>query len=256
MASFSAYSQNLGLTYLYTTTALSGALAKPSAIYLHLHTGAPGTTGANEVSDANYVPQNIVGQFGAAASRAIANNATINFAAPAGSPGTVTYWSLWSTGTVNTGNFIASGAFTTGKVYDHALVLNAGDLSINVTASTGMSTFDANLVLNFLFGTSGTRPTAWYLALMTAEDGDAGGGTECASDNYARESCTFTVTGNSAATAATSFPTPSGNWGNMAYASVYDASTSGNLHAYGTASGGGSPASGDVVTLAVTATLT
>ena len=58
-------------------------------------------------------------------------------------------------------------------------------------------------VLEFAFTTSGgTRPTAWYLALFTAAPSDSGGGTEVSGGAYARQSVTFTVSGNTATNSA------------------------------------------------------
>ena len=80
---------------------------------------------------------------------------------------------------------------------------------------------------------SPARPTAWHLGLFTAAPGEAGGGTELSGSGYARQSITFTVSGNNASNnAAIEFPTASGSWGTITHAAVFDASTSGNMIAY------------------------
>lgn len=89
-------------------------------------------------------------------------------------------------------------------------------------------------VLEWAFtGSGGTRPTAWYLALFTSAPSDSGGGTEVSGGGYARQSVTFTVSGNTASNnAALEYPTATGNYGTVTHVGVYDASSAGNLLAY------------------------
>lgn len=50
--------ENLLMTFLFTTTALSGGLARPTTWYVGLHTGAPGANGTtNEISGLGYARQ-------------------------------------------------------------------------------------------------------------------------------------------------------------------------------------------------------
>lgn len=89
-------------------------------------------------------------------------------------------------------------------------------------------------VLEWAFTTSGgTRPTAWYLALFTAAPSDTGGGTEVSGGGYARQSVTFTVSGNTASNnAAIEYPTATANYGTVTHIGVFDASSAGNLLAH------------------------
>lgn len=89
-------------------------------------------------------------------------------------------------------------------------------------------------VLDWAFSTgTATRPTAWYLALYTAAPSDTGGGTEVSGGGYARQSVTFTVSGNTASNnAAIEFPTATASYGTVTHIGVFDASTAGNLLAY------------------------
>ena len=89
-------------------------------------------------------------------------------------------------------------------------------------------------VLEFAFTTSGgTRPTAWYLALFTAAPSDRGGGTEVSGGAYARQSVTFTVSGNTATNSAEiEFPVATANYGSVTHVGVFDASSAGNLLAH------------------------
>ena len=104
-----------------------------------------------------------------------------------------------------------------------------------------MSSFNdytESLVLNWLFTTnSATRPTAWYVGLFTSAPSDTGGGTEVSGSAYARKD-TGTITVSGTATTATNsaaieFAAASGgNWGDIGWAAVFDASSGGNMLAW------------------------
>jgi len=91
-------------------------------------------------------------------------------------------------------------------------------------------------VLNYVFTTTSvTRPTAWYLALFTSNPAEDASGTEVSTSGtaYARQSATFTVSGNTASNSgAIEFPTATSNYGTVSHVGVYDASSGGNLIAY------------------------
>ena len=91
-------------------------------------------------------------------------------------------------------------------------------------------------VLNYVFTTTSvTRPTAWYLALFTSNPAEDASGTEVSTSGtaYARQSATFTVSGNTASNSgAIEFPTVTANYGTVSHVGVYDASSGGNLIAY------------------------
>jgi len=104
-----------------------------------------------------------------------------------------------------------------------------------------MSSFNdytESLVLNWLFTTnSATRPTAWYVGLFTSAPSDTGGGTEVSGSAYARKD-TGTIAVSGTATTATNsaaieFAAASGgNWGDIGWAAVFDASSGGNMLAW------------------------
>ena len=93
------------------------------------------------------------------------------------------------------------------------------------------SNYLENKVLLHVFGaTAYTAPTTLYVGLVTSDPGEGGTGTEVSGGSYARQTVTFTVSGNLASnTAAVEFPTASASWGTITYAAVYDAATGGNL---------------------------
>lgn len=95
------------------------------------------------------------------------------------------------------------------------------------------NTYETN-VLTWTFTNSAvTRPTAWYIGLFTSDPTEAGTGTEVSGGSYARESATFTVSGDTATNAANiEFPTATASWGTVSHAAVFDALTGGNIIAY------------------------
>jgi hypothetical protein len=97
------------------------------------------------------------------------------------------------------------------------------------------SNYLENKVLLHVFGaTAYTAPATLYIALFTSNPGETGGGTEVSGSPYARQTATFTVAANLASnTAAVEFPTAAASWGTITYAAVFDASTAGNMLAYG-----------------------
>lgn len=109
------------------------------------------------------------------------------------------------------------------------------------------------LVLDWIFSTASvTRPTAWYLALFTTDPTDAGTGTEVSTSGtaYARQSVTFTVTGDTASnSAAVEFATATASYGTVSHIGVYDAVTGGNLIAHAALSTAKTIDTGDVLRL-------
>lgn len=115
------------------------------------------------------------------------------------------------------------------------------------------SNYLENKVLLHVFGaTAYTAPATLYCALFTSDPGETGAGTEVSGGSYARQTITFTVTGNQASnTAAVEFPTASGSWGTVTYAAVYDSSTGGNLLTYGALTTSKVITSGDVLRIPI-----
>ena len=105
-------------------------------------------------------------------------------------------------------------------------------------------------VLNYVFTTTSvTRPTAWYLALFTSNPAEDASGTEVTTTNtaYARQSATFTVSGNTASNSgAIEFPTATASYGTVSHVGIYTASTGGDLIAYAALSTSKAIDTGDV----------
>ena len=97
------------------------------------------------------------------------------------------------------------------------------------------NTFETTVLTWLLTNSAATRPTAWYVALFTSNPAEDASGTEVSTSGtaYARQSVTFSVSGNTATnTAAIEFPTATASYGTVTHVGVYDASTAGNLIAY------------------------
>ena len=93
-------------------------------------------------------------------------------------------------------------------------------------------------VLEHVFrNTAYTQPATIYLGLLSAAPTDSTAGTELASlYGYARQACAFDAfsAGKSVAnTSAETFTASGGAWNTITHFGVYDASTGGNLLAYG-----------------------
>ena len=101
----------------------------------------------------------------------------------------------------------------------------------------GLTNYLEDKIWNHVFGsTTYTKPTNWYVGLLTATPSDSAGGTEVSGGSYARQICAFTVTGTGTAlatnTSAITFPTATADWGIVGWIGIYDAVSSGNLVAY------------------------
>ena len=114
-----------------------------------------------------------------------------------------------------------------------------------------MSNFLENKLLDHALGTAAyTMPSNVYVALYTAAPSDAGGGTECSGNGYARKAASFNAAASGAAdnSAAINFGAPSGgNWGTVTHFGIFDAITAGNLLIHGALTASKVTAEGDPV---------
>jgi len=103
-------------------------------------------------------------------------------------------------------------------------------------------------ILDHVFaGNAYSAPSNVYLGLYTAAPSDTGGGTELSGSGYARQTMAMSVSGNTATnSAAEEFATATGSWGTVTHVGVFDASSSGNLLAFGALSASKAIATGDV----------
>lgn len=221
----------------------------PPTIYIALGTGADDTGLTGEPSGNNYA-RKAHASWNTAASRAITNNGVITFNQASGSWGTVTHYAIFDA--LTTGNMLGWGQLNTGKSIVSGNTPSIADQEISVSFSTGgISTFLANELLDHLFGNGSYTPPTIYVALSTANPTDDGSGiAEPSGNNYAREAHAAWDTAAAGATENTgiiTFNTPSGSWGLIAYAALFDALTVGNMLFYSTATPNQTPDNGDTV---------
>jgi len=84
-------------------------------------------------------------------------------------------------------------------------------------------------------GNAYTAPATLYLALHTASPAEDASGAEVSTSGtaYARQTVTFTVSGNTATTnAVIEYSTATASFGTVTHVGIWDASTAGNLLAY------------------------
>jgi len=99
--------------------------------------------------------------------------------------------------------------------------------------------FWENEVLDHLFGKGSYTPPTIYVGLSTANpDEDASGLAEPSGSGYARVTTAGSdwdaASGGATANAtAITFPTASGSWGTITHFAIFDASSAGNMLAYG-----------------------
>lgn len=246
MGSLSDYAENAVVKHLTRETAYTPA----ATVYLALATADPTdvATGVamNEVANSgSYARQAIT--FGAAASRRVTQSGTVTFTAATGSWGTVTHWAIVDSGTYGAGNVLAHGALAVSKsvVSGNTPSVASGEVWVEITASTGLSNYAANGLLDRMFRNQAFTISANALGLSTATLTDSTAGTEVAnSNNYARLAINVqggaqpsweAVAGNAVQNADVwAFPTPSGSWGTVVAAFIADSATygAGNILMY------------------------
>lgn len=107
--------------------------------------------------------------------------------------------------------------------------------------ATGMTNYLMTQFVNQLLRTSSwTKPTNIYVALFTTQPDVTGGGTEVSGGSYARVAAgpldadwAAVSSGQSYNLNSIAFPTPTGTWGTVGWFALYDASTVGNMLAFG-----------------------
>jgi hypothetical protein len=131
MSSFSDYTENLALTYLFT----SGAVTRPTAWYVGLFTAAPSDTGGGtEVSGNGYTRISASFSVSGTSPTLATNSAAVEFPTNTTSNwGTITHIGLFTAST--SGTLLAWAPLTTSKTIEVGDVLRipTGDLDITLT---------------------------------------------------------------------------------------------------------------------------
>ena len=104
------------------------------------------------------------------------------------------------------------------------------------------------LVAHTFSNTAYTSPSTVYVALYTVAPTDSSTGTEVTGGGYARQSASFTTTGNAATNAsAIEYPTATANYGTVVAVAILDASSGGNMLAYAALASNKTIETGDVL---------
>lgn len=121
------------------------------------------------------------------------------------------------------------------------------------------SDFLENELLDHVFGNAAySAPATLYIALYTDAPTDAGGGTEVTGGSYARKDVTNNATNFPAASGGTksndtviTFVQATADWGNIVAFGIFDASSGGNLLAWGDLTDPKNVDNGDTASFAV-----
>lgn len=227
MSKLSNFSESSFINFWLRNTAYSSP-----TVYLALHTGDPGETGANECAGGNY-SRVIAPTFSAASARSITSTTVVRFPLLVAAIGTITHVSAWD-------------AFSNGNMlwYSSAMIssivtavgkqptIAAGGLVISMSGE--VSTYAANKWLDLQFRAQplSSPGTSLYASLHTADPG-LNGASEVSGNAYARVQVSAWNSPNDGATANTNdftfaTPTPS-NWGTITHAGIWDAASGGNF---------------------------
>ena len=231
----------------------NAAYSAATTLYLCLCTADPtdAATGAsmNEAANANGYQRTAI-SFGAAASRAITQNAGVDFPqASGGGWGTVSDWAIADTQAYGSGNVLAFGGFGTSKTINDGNTASVASGEIDVSLSVGeVSNYLADKWLDLMFRDQAFAAPDTYVGLCTATvaDDDTGSTiTEPSGGSYARVQ--VNPNGGSSPTwdAAVSgdpsyvdngadieFAAATSNWGTLTSVTVCDAAAVGNLLMY------------------------
>jgi hypothetical protein len=131
MSSFTDYTENLALTYLFTT----GAVTRPTAWFIGLFTAAPSDTGGGtEVTGNGYSRVSAGTISGSSTVTTFTNAAAIEFgAATGGNWGTIGWAGIYSASTG--GTLLAWAPLTTSKTINDGDIFRIPASSLSITLS-------------------------------------------------------------------------------------------------------------------------
>jgi hypothetical protein len=131
MSSFTNYTENLALTYLFNT----GSVTRPTAWYVGLFTAAPSDAGGGtEVSGSGYARVSAGTISGSGTATTFTNAAAIEFgAATGGNWGTIGWAAIFDASTG--GNMLAWAPLTTAKAINDGDIFRIPASSLSVTLS-------------------------------------------------------------------------------------------------------------------------
>jgi len=131
MSSFTDYTENLALTYLFTT----GAATRPTAWYVGLFTAAPSDAGGGTEVSGNGYARVVTGTIsGSGTATTFTNAAAIEFAAASGGNwGTIGWAGIFTASTG--GTLLAWAPLTTAKAINDGDIFRIPASSLSITLS-------------------------------------------------------------------------------------------------------------------------
>jgi len=129
MSSFTDYTENLALTYLFTT----GSATRPTAWYVGLFTAAPSDTGGGTEVSGNGYARVVTGTIsGSGTATTFTNAAAIEFAAASGGNwGTIGWAGIYTASTG--GTLLAWAPLTTSKAINDGDIFRIPASSLSIT---------------------------------------------------------------------------------------------------------------------------
>lgn len=260
MGSFTDFLENELLDHVLNNAAYTA----PATIYLALATADPtdAATGASmhEIANSGSYARAVI-TFGAAAARAVTQDADVNFTQLTGDLGTATHWTITDNASHGAGNALAHGTLTAPKVLYNGNSPSVLSGQVVVSFDSGeISTYLADELLDHVFNNAAyTAPGTTWIALATASISDATTGSnigEPSGGAYARAQ--VNVNGGAAPAwdlAASSvvdnggtitFATATASWGTVTGVAIIDASTNGNILFYDNTQADQAVGSGDL----------
>lgn len=244
MGSITDYLENELLDHVY-----NGSYTPAANLYLALCTADPtdAATGASMNEFANsgsYARTEIT--FATAASRAVAQDADVDFPTATGDWGDATHYAITDSATHGAGNVLATGALTATKsvVTGNTPSVVSGVVIISWTAGE-ISDYLSNELLDHAFNNAAYTQPDTYVALVDTTVGDSDTGSsisEPSGGSYARVQVNPNGAGSptwDTAASGTVFNevpvemgTATASWGTIVGVAIVDASSTGNLLMY------------------------
>lgn len=220
MTALSNYGENKSMDHLLGTSSWT----KPTNTYVQLHIGSPGEDCTANVA-ATTTRQ--VASWAAAASRAIATDAALNWTIA--SDETISHFSVWDASSA--GNPVLYGALSSSVVEQTSdtFTIASGGLTLDFTTITsGISTYAGNKLLEHMTGkTSWTMPSGTWVVEHTGAPGLAGTSNTATTNTRTATGGFGAASGGSAANSSNIDVTAAANE-TLTHYSLWDASSAGN----------------------------
>lgn len=239
MGSISDFLENELLDHIFNVV-----YNRPTNLFLGLSTADPLDTGAGLAEPSAGAYSRVTMTFGAAAARAVTQDAKLTFPQATAAWGVLTHYGVFDA--VSGGNMLAHGSLTVSKnvVTGNTPSVATSEVVISFTAGE-ISDYLSNALLDHAFSLATYAVPATYIAMCTGDvlDTDTGSTiSETAAGAYARvqvninggASPTWDLAANGSLdnTNTISFTQATGSWSTITALAIVDAATVGNLLFY------------------------